>query len=162
MAESGPAEDWVALAEADEPARAEAMAEGFQQLLAVSEDERVGYFEEMLRAEHELLDEAHLRLTLSRLMTWVRLRPEAIATLATSLDVARERLPGPMAMRSIAGLQSVLRDMSHDNVAQLIEAAPSFRVALPPEMREAFEVATHQEEATPGRTRRRFWRVWRH
>ncbi len=76
-------------------------------------------------------------------------------------------MTGQQAMRSTTADQTAAATLTADEIATLSELAPSFRDALPAEMREAMEtVARREREAEQGEPPSRakgkppFWKFW--
>ena len=163
------ASEWGALSQLDDPSRHEAMRARFEELLTLTDSDRSAAEEEMLLAEEELDNAAHSAMTLSRLRAWTTFNPEQIELLATGVEEARERIPGSAAMRSVAGVQSVIQQLPNADIGLLIEAAPAVRASLPVEMLQALDAqarpgqrASASEVASDGpRPAKRFWQFWR-
>jgi hypothetical protein len=164
MTTDADAQGWAGLSALDAPAREQAMRDRFSELLELSSDERIAAEEEMLLAEEALESAEHGAMTLSRLRAWMGFEADQIELLVSGREEARERIPGSAAMRSVMGLQSVIQQLSAEEMSRLIEAAPSIRKALPAEVLDSLDaLAQHDEiaEVTTERPSSPWWQFWR-
>jgi hypothetical protein len=157
--------DWAALSALDEASREQAMRSRFRELLALSPDERIAAEQDMLIAEESLETQEHGAMTLSRLRAWMSFDAAEIEALVAGRETAREQIPGSAAMRSVMGLQSVIQQLSAEEISRLIEAAPSMRKALPAEVLDSLDaLAQHDQpldQVPEESAQSKWWQFWR-
>lgn len=106
-------------------------------------------------------------LTAGRFRAWVGMEAAPVAALSADIQKARAQMTGQQAMRSTTADQAAAARLTAEEVATLSALAPSFRDALPAELRESMEtVARREREAEPGEPPARperkapFWKFW--
>lgn len=125
----GPDASWSGLSALDEEGRRAAITERYRHLVSADESQRLSELEGMVRAEYQLADAELYSFTLSRLRAWIQLRahdPGQASALARAYDQVFRRVPGELAMRRAAVVQTVARtDLQDDEVAALEEMVPA-------------------------------------
>jgi len=160
--------EWVGFANVADDARVSGMRARLEAIAGQPEDRRVASIKSLLDAELALDDRALSTLTRGRYRAWIGMDADTVAAISECIAEARSQLTGPQAMRSITAGQTAAASLTAEEVATLSELAPSFRDALPNEMREAMEAVARRERdeaaATDATTTTKrdvpFWKFW--
>ncbi|MBI4236264.1 MAG: hypothetical protein HY688_02770 [Chloroflexi bacterium] len=157
-------ERWEALANLPEGARQAEILHLYETLVPMKEVERQARIEAYIHREYALAEDKLLAVTRSRLMAWLEMEPERAKTVATSYDLAMRILPGSIAMRHVAVVQTLSLAMTDEQIGRLYELIPSVlrqipRLASRPQA--APPVTTEAAMTGGARTERRGWAFWK-
>jgi hypothetical protein len=136
-----------------------AMHERYGELADLPEDERRRRLRAMTFAEYSFPDAELREITVSRLRTWLTMDPEAAKRIAASLEAVMAEMPGDIAWRRVALVQTMAREFSSDDVLRLRELVPGIFGGQP--------AATDRPDRTttqaPAEARRKkpWWAFWR-
>ena len=162
-----PDSSWSEIASLDADARVAAMRDRFQTLAQADAAKRDRRLEAMIVAEYALDDEHLPAFTASRLRAWVGLAGENLEqaqVTASAWDDAFKRVPGEIAMRRAALVQTVARDeFSADDIDVLYELIPELVGHLPRASQEVIERAASIERASVAEARanrKPWWKFW--
>lgn len=162
-----PDSTWSEIASLDPDARVAAMRERFQTLVQADASERDRRLEAMILAEYALDDEHLPAFTASRLRAWMALAGENLEqaqVVASAWDDAFKRVPGDIAMRRAALVQTVAREeFSADDIDVLYELIPQLVGHLPRASQDALERAVSIERASVEQARassKPWWKFW--
>jgi len=122
-----PAIEWAALADRPAADREEQLSRFYAALAGLSEPERLAHLRRMTAATYALPDEAFRALTASRLCAWLRLDDTAATLVARSYDAVLREASANDAMRRVAVVQTLMRDLSEDEQRWLRELNPEER-----------------------------------
>src|SRR6266581_1757391 len=155
--ETGADEVWGKLATAPEGERTAQTLARYRELATQPEAERRAQLQAMARAEYALPDDQLRAMTLSRLQAYLQMEPEEVRTVVASLDAVMNQLPGTMAMRRVALVQTLAREFSLDDQQRLHDLVPNVfgeRIANVPE-------AAPSAPAQPARAKKAWWAFWK-
>ena len=162
--------EWIGFADVADDERVSGIRARLEAIAGQPEDSRVAAIRSLLDAELALDDHALNILTQGRYRAWIGMEADTVAAISECIAEARGHMTGPQAMRSIMAGQTAAAALTAGEIATLVELAPSFRDALPNEMREAMEaVARHERDevaaadaATDQTTKPDvpFWKFW--
>ncbi|MBI2867655.1 MAG: hypothetical protein HYX97_04900 [Chloroflexi bacterium] len=117
-------QEWAKLAEADEKTREAQIRTRYVELASVSDDERQKRVAAMAQAEFALPDDQMRAFTLSRMRVGLGLEPDMMRKISTTYDAIADQLPGTIAMRRIALLQTLVKEFSPDEQQRLRAMSP--------------------------------------
>ena len=122
---------WRELVDLEEQERQELMKSRYRELATLSEDERVSRLTDMEKAVYELPEDKVSAFTLSRLRVWLDLEHDLGQMISTSYDQVTDHLPGTIAIRHVALLQTMSREFSGEDQGRLRVLFPRVFGALP-------------------------------
>lgn len=118
-------QEWVAkLAAASEEEREALMKTRYMDLASLDEEERRARLRAMTLAEYTLSDDELRPITRSRLRVWLSMDPEMARKVAGSLEAIMAEVPGSIAWRRVALVQTMARELSVEDAARLREIIP--------------------------------------
>lgn len=117
-------EAWGALTEVGEAEREPRMRARYLELAALSDGERLVRLRAMAEAEYALPDEKLRPFTTSRMRVWLGLDLPVAQTIARSYDAVMRQMPGPVAMRRVATVQTMARGFSLEDQERLRSLVP--------------------------------------
>ncbi len=154
------ADDWVKLADLEKGTREPLMQKRYEELAALPEDERKRRLKAMEEAAYNKLSEDKLRsFTLSRMQVWLRMDPEMVQKVSHSYDAFIDEAPGPIAMRHVAVVQTVVREFSPEEHERLRSLFPRVFGALPSTA--AVHAVVRPEEAAKAPAKKPWWAFWK-
>ena len=121
------ARDWAAIATGPVVLREERLVRYYAALAALPEDARRTELRAMVGVTYGLPDDAFRALTESRLRAWLRLDEAAAARVARSYDAVLGELSARDAMRRVAVVQTLMRDLPEEDQRRLRELNPEER-----------------------------------
>jgi uncharacterized protein (DUF2342 family) len=154
---------WVELLHEPEEVRETKMVARYTELAALSADERLARMLAMARAEYALPDDELRTFTLSRIRAWLRLEPETARTTASTYDAAMQRMPGTAAMRRVAIVQTLARELPAEDEERLRELVPGVFAGQPHAVavRRAHEPSPAPPPAPPApAVKKPWWKFW--
>jgi hypothetical protein len=162
---------WSAFSDADAAAQISEMRQRFEALADLDQPAREQQAEAMIRAEYALDDEALPGFTESRLRSWLAMAGdnlERAQSVANAYERAFERVPGGIAMRRAALVQTVARDeLTPEDIDVLYELIPRLVENVPRASQEAVEralsearVASANERAAERSGSKPWWKFW--
>ena len=119
--------DWADLACRPDSEREDYLQRFYAQLAELPEPTRLARLRTMVDATYALPDDEFRALTAGRLRAWLRLDGEAATRVAQSYDAVLRELPAGAAMRRVAVVQTLMRDLSEDDQRRLRELNPEER-----------------------------------
>lgn len=152
---------WRDLADLEERESEALMETRYRELAALPEEERVSRLTEMERAVYELPEEKIRSFTISRLRVWLALEQDLGQMISKSYDEVTNKLPGPIAMRHIALVQTLSREFSGEDQDRLRSLFPRIFGALPPLRTVAADLsaaAPSQPASAPAK--KPWWAFW--
>jgi hypothetical protein len=122
----------IALASQPAQEREAAMRRGFEELARLPEAERQTRIRPMLQTLYTNLSDDQLRsYTISRMRVWLQMDAAMADTLAKSYDIVIDLMPGPIAMKHIALIQTLSREFSLEEQNRLRAMSPRVFGVLP-------------------------------
>ena len=162
-----PDSTWSEIASLDADAQVAAMRERFETLAQAEAAERDRRLEAMIIAEYALDDEHLPAFTGSRLRAWMGLADENLEqaqVVVSAWDDAFKRVPGEIAMRRAALVQTVAREeFSADDIDVLYELIPQLVGHLPRASQQAVERVALTDRASVAGARassKPWWKFW--
>ncbi len=161
--------EWTSFADLPEDARVSGMRARFQTIATQPDDSRVAAVKALLDAELALDDQRLATLTQGRYRAWIGMDADTVVAISECIADVRNQMTGPQAMRSITAGQTAATALSAEEIVTLAALAPSFRDALPNEMRDAMEAIAQRDrdESSPAGTAGAdsrpdvsFWKFW--
>jgi hypothetical protein len=122
---------WADVGALPEEQRQSAMQKRYTELLPLSEDERRSRMLAMAKGENSLSDDKLRAFTKSRLLTWLAMDMDSAKKVAASYAAVMQQMPGPVAMRWIALMQTMAREFSSDQVLKLRALLPTVFGTMP-------------------------------
>jgi len=117
--------EWKELATLDPDAMEARMVEILNEMVSLSDEERLERRLAIARAESDLSDEDLRSYTLCRLRAWLKLESAVADRVAATMDDVMKKIPGPQAMRQIALIQTMAREFSLEDQQKLVALAPN-------------------------------------
>lgn len=152
---------WGLLADTGGDEREARMQARYQQLAALTEEDRTRRLVAMARAEYALPDDKLRSFTISRLRVWLRLEAEAARLLASSYDSAMSQLSGAAAMRRVALVQTLVREFSPEAQSRLRTLVPNVFGESPTPASRASITSGTTGEPSKATARKRWWPFWK-
>lgn len=112
------------LLNADASAWERLMIARYVDLAAMSEDDRQRRLRSMTFAEYAFADEDLRGSTLSRLRAWLTIDQDTAKKIAVSLDAVMAEMPGAVAWRRVALVQTMSREFTSRETLRLRELVP--------------------------------------
>ncbi|MCH8190236.1 MAG: hypothetical protein IIC80_02665 [Chloroflexi bacterium] len=161
-AEGGGDLEWTKLADLDEGERAPLLVKRYQELFDLPEKERVSRLVTMEEAVYKLPEEKIRILTISRFRVWLNLEHELGQVISKSYDAVSDTLPGPIAMRHIALVQTLSREFSAEEQDRLRMLFPRIFGSLPSVETVKVAPATPAPDTTAAAPAKKpWWAFWR-
>lgn len=156
-AEANADQAWADLSTVSEEERQAQMQQRYATLLTLPEPERLTQLRAMVQAEYSLPDADLRPFTASRLRTLLRMEPTDVTQLMAATETVMQQLPGTIAMRRVALVQTLAREFSMDEQARLQQLIPGVFGA------EAMGSAPAAPPPTPQpvTTARPWWAFWK-
>jgi alkanesulfonate monooxygenase SsuD/methylene tetrahydromethanopterin reductase-like flavin-dependent oxidoreductase (luciferase family) len=148
--------EWAGLAQVEESAREAAMLATYVELAGLPEDDRRGRLAAMAAGEYALSDDLLRPFTRSRMRCWLKMDTDAARRVASSYDAVLSGMPGPIAMRRVALVQTLAKDMTAEEEDALRELVPNVFAGMP---RRVEEIVRRAPEAPP-KARKPWWAFW--
>lgn len=145
------------LSHADEAERETLMRLRYIALAGLPTDVREEKLRSMLLAEYSFPDATLREITKSRLRTLLNLDRQVALTVAASLDAVMASLPGAIAWRRVALVQTMSRDFTAEENLRLREFVPGiFGEPVATTMRTSTSSVSSEVARKP------WWAFWRH
>ncbi len=119
--------DWEGLAALPAPDREAQLRRFSAALAALPEPDRLAQLRTVVARTYALSDEAFRAVTAARLRAWLQLDRGEAERVARSYDTVLQELPARDAMRRVAVVQTLMRDLSDDEQRRLRELNPEER-----------------------------------
>ena len=165
-----PDASWSTLNETEPEGRIGEMRKRFEALADLDQAAREQQAEAMILAEYELDDQQLHGFTESRLRAWLAMAGdnlERTQSVANAYDRAFERVPGAIAMKRTAMVQTVARDrLTPQDIDVLFELAPRLVEHVPRASQDAVDHALEASrmatasEAAKRSGRKPRWKFW--
>ena len=159
MRETTADQEWGRLAEVEEGQREAQMLARYTEVAALPEEERQQRLRAMAEAEYALPDELLRPFTKSRVRVWLQMEPEAARTVARSYDRVMERMPGPVAMRRVAIVQTLAREFPQEDQQRLRDLVPGVFVGRDRQAQMAVDSPPPRAVEQP--RKKPWWAFWR-
>ena len=117
-------EYWRGLADAGEEEREEKMRTHYSSLAAMPEEQRREQLKTMARVEYTLPEGKIRPFHTSRLRIWLSMEPDQARLVAASTEAIMNDMPGDIAMRRVAVVQTLARNFNPADQARLRELVP--------------------------------------
>jgi hypothetical protein len=170
MVSETPDLNWAQLAEEDPAKREEQMAMRYREVATLADEERRAALKSMAHAEYALPDAKLHSFTVSRIRTWLALEPETAQVIARTYDSVMQSMPGPVAMRRVALVQTLVLEFTAEEEARLRELVPGVFAGAPSRLTGLERPANAPDEppaapASASKTdtpkKKPFWAFWR-
>ena len=152
--------DWEKAVKMPEgPERHQELSRLLKQLPYFDEETRRDEIKRLIEAEYSIPDDAGLRdITIARLQAILSLDDEGARSVAETYDDVMNKMPGDIAFRRAAIVQTVARhEFSVDEEARLRALIPNVLGEKPKEL----SVATPEpQDPVEGHSKRRWWMFW--
>ena len=153
---------WRDLADLEERERHELMESRYRELATLPEEERVSRLTDMEKAVYELPEDKVRSFTITRLRVWLDLEHELGQMISKSYDAVTDSLPGSIAMRHIAVVQTLAREFSGEDQGRLRSIFPRAFGALPHFERAAADSpTTAPSQPASALAKKPWWAFWR-
>jgi hypothetical protein len=160
ISDSSADQSWGELITLDAEEREARMRDRYQELATLAREERRRRMRAMAEAEYALPDDQLRVFTFSRLRVWLALSRDLAAQTAADYDAVMTQMPGPVAMRRVATVQTVARQLSAEDEERLRELVPHIFAGQPHRLHTESTAAAAPAAVTESR-RRPWWAFWK-
>lgn len=126
-----PDQEWGRLIDLSPGDRESRMVQRYRAVAGLPDAERDQQLLGMVQAEYALADDKLRDFTRSRLKAWQALEEQVAHRIVKSYDAAMLKMPGKDAMRHVAVVQTVAREMSVEDVKRLGALIPAILAGIP-------------------------------
>lgn len=154
-----PDRSWSELSDLSDDECQRKIAERCSRVAQLPEEERQAELHGMILGEYDLDEPRLLNFTRCRLHGWLAMPREEANTIARGYDTVFNQLPGAIAMRRTAVVQTVVRDLDPEQIEALHGIIPALTSAIPA-MHHPETVAAPAAAPAPAEKKKSSWRFW--
>ena len=149
---------WMALAYVSEDSRQRDMLKVYEELVDSSEEERCQVVQKLAEGEYKLPDDKLRTFTRSKLLTWLKMSVEKARIIANAYDQVIKKMPATAAMKRVATVQTVARNLPSDQLERLQKILPPIVLEVPSRAKLSRSLGMRGEEK---KGRKSWWQFWK-